>query len=78
MDADASVGNGCRETFPKIGIEHLEKLLMPQENTANLQQLQALFGLVFEELPTYHDILNGTPKFSFVFHLSSHFHKGAG
>ncbi len=31
---------------------------------------RVLFNLVFEELPTYTEILNGTPKLSLAFKLS--------
>ena len=34
---------------------------------------QALFGLVFSEIPTYQEITNGTPKLSLTFQLSSGF-----
>ena len=39
----------------------------------NIQQ--ALFGLVFDEFPTYEQILNGTPKLSLIFQLSKSFKK---
>ena len=45
-------------------VEHLEELLIDSEN---IYRQQALFGLVFEKLPTYEEILNRTPKLSLVF-----------
>lgn len=45
-------------------MEHHEELLLNKEN----QPLQKrLLSLVFDEQPTYDDILNGTPKISFIF-----------
>jgi hypothetical protein len=32
-----------------------------------------LFSLVFEKMPTYEEIVNGTPKLSYAFKLSSTF-----
>ncbi len=45
-------------------VEHLEELLLDKQNIA---RQQALFGLVFEELPTYQEILDRTPKLSLIF-----------
>lgn len=36
-------------------------------DTDDMRRQQALFGLVFEEFPTYNEILSGTPKLSPVF-----------
>ena len=49
-------------------MEHLGKILINQDN---LQAQRALFGLVFEEFPTYQEIRSGTPKLSLVFKLFS-------
>ena len=62
--------------YGKHLMEHLEELLMPKGNSTNLHTQRALFSLVFEEMPTYQDILNGTPKLSLIFQLSSDFHDG--
>ncbi len=52
----------------KYIMEHpFELLLKP----ANIKQQQALFALVFEELPTYEEITSGTPKLRWIFELSS-------
>lgn len=48
-------------------MEHPSEILI---NTENPIKKQALFGLVFEETPTYNDILNGTPKLTPIFALS--------
>jgi DNA invertase Pin-like site-specific DNA recombinase/polyhydroxyalkanoate synthesis regulator phasin len=49
-------------------MEHPAELLLNNDNPI---KKQALFGLVFEETPTYKDILNGTPKLTPIFALSS-------
>lgn len=54
----------------KYIMEHLEELLL---NPDNPRAQQSLFGLVFEEFPTFTQIANGTPKLSFIFELSSGF-----
>lgn len=48
-------------------MEHPAEMLL---NTTNIMQQQALFGLVFEETPTYEEICNGTPKLTWIFQLS--------
>ena len=48
-------------------IEHPAKLLL---NPANTTQLVSLYTLVFDEVPTYTEINNRTPKLSWVFKLS--------
>lgn len=62
--------------YAKYLMEHTEELLTPLDNTVNLEAQRALFGLVFDEIPNYRQILNGTPKLSFIFELSADFHKG--
>ena len=47
-------------------VEHPVKMLA---NNSNPQTQAALFDLVFEEVPTYTQIANGTPKMSFIFKL---------
>ena len=56
--------------YVKNLMEHPVEMLIEQ---SNLTALKGLFGLVFEELPTYEDILNGTPKMSLAYNLSSEF-----
>ena len=36
----------------------------------NMQEQLALYGLFFDEYPTYEEIVNGTPKLSLVFKLN--------
>ena len=57
----------------KAIMEQPAKMLL---NPTNMQQQQALFGLVFEEIPTYSEILNGTPRLTWIFKLTSGFPKG--
>jgi hypothetical protein len=56
--------------YVKNLMEHPVEMLVKQEN---LTALKGLFGLVFEELPTYEEILNGTPKLSIPYKLSEEF-----
>ena len=54
----------------KYLMEHHEKMLIEQRN---FTVLRALFGLVFDSLPTYMQIVNGTPNLSLVYKLSDEF-----
>ena len=59
------------QQFKEFGqhyLEHLSELLLNPENP---RQQASLFGLVFETFPTYEEIINGTPKLSWIFELSS-------
>lgn len=56
--------------YVKVLMEHPVEMLVKQEN---ITSLKALFGLVFDELPTYHQLLNGTPKLSLPYKLSEDF-----
>lgn len=58
--------------YARYLVEHPAEMLI---DTDDLQAQRALLDLVFEEMPTYHQILSGTPKLSFVFNLSSEFKK---
>jgi site-specific DNA recombinase len=51
-------------------MEHPSELLL---NPDDPRSLRDLFGLVFEKMPTYAEIVSGTPKLSLVFELSSGF-----
>lgn len=51
-------------------MEHPAEMLL---NTKDLRIQRDLFGLVFEKMPTYKEIVNGTPKLSYAFKLSSKF-----
>ena len=47
-------------------MEHPQEFLL---RAGNKQQRQAYFSLMFDELPTYQDVLDGTPKLAWVFKL---------
>ncbi len=51
----------------KTLVEHPTKILA---NVGNLREQLALYGLFFEQFPTYEELANGTPKLSLVFGLS--------
>lgn len=54
--------------YGKYCLEHLSELLLNPENP----RLQlSLFSLIFEELPTYENIINGTAKMAWIFTLST-------
>jgi site-specific DNA recombinase len=49
-------------------MEHPSEMLLKPVGTRRQEEL---FTLVFDEMPTYDEIVNGTPKMSFIFNLSS-------
>ncbi len=51
-------------------LEHLEELLI---DTANPLKRAAFFGLIFDEMPTYQDLVSGTPKLAPYLALKHHF-----
>jgi hypothetical protein len=51
-------------------MEHPAEILL---NISNIGAKRELFGLVFERMPTYYEIVNGTPKLACIFELSSAF-----
>lgn len=53
--------------YAKKLMEHPEEILIKQDNPIILE---ALFGLVFDQLPTYEEIVNGTPKLSLLYNAS--------
>lgn len=57
--------------YAKYLMEHHEEMLLKQKN---FTVLRSLFGLVFDDLPTYTKILNGTPKLSLSYSLSEEFY----
>lgn len=59
---------GRFKRYGKYCLEHLPELLL---NPENAQQQASLFGLIFEELPTYANIANGTAKMAWIFTLSA-------
>ncbi len=54
----------------KYVMEHPEEMLL---NPDNPRAQESLFGLVFEEFPTFTQIMSGTPKLSLIFEVSSDF-----
>jgi len=54
--------------YGKYCLEHLPELLLNPENPT--QQLN-LFSLIFEELPSYANIVNGTAKMAWIFDIST-------
>lgn len=52
----------------KIIMEHPSEILL---NSKDIRIQRDLFGLVFEKMPTYEEIVSGTPKLSYAFNLSS-------
>lgn len=51
-------------------MEHPAEILLQPNNP---RAKEKLFELFFEKMPTYADIVNGTPKLSLIFNLSSEF-----
>lgn len=61
------------KTFIRYAKEIMERPYEILIDKDNLSIKRTLFGLVFEEIPTYQEILNGTPKLSYIFKLSKDF-----
>jgi len=59
--------------YTKYLMEHREEMLIKQKN---FSLLRALFGLVFDKIPTYPEVLSGTPKLSLVYRLSEKYAGG--
>ena len=49
-------------------MEHLEELLIDTENVRRQEQL---FGMMFNELPTYNQIIDGTANLAEYFKLNN-------
>jgi len=58
--------------YAKNLMEHPENLLY----TKDINRLRTFYGLVFDEVPTYTEIANGTPKLSLPYQLSKEFSQG--
>ena len=56
--------------YVKNLMEHPVERLVKQKN---LSALRGLFSIVFDELPTYQEIVNGTPKLSIPYMLKDEF-----
>ena len=59
--------------YAKDLVEHPAKMLADNRNPV---KQHALFELVFDTLPTYAEIVNGTPKLSLLFKVSEEFKTG--
>lgn len=59
--------------YAKYYMEHLPELLFSEEDKI---KSAAMFGLLFDELPSYQDLVNGTPKLSPLVGLNNQFNKG--
>jgi site-specific DNA recombinase len=57
--------------YVKDLMEHPVEMLVKQQD---ITTLKGLFGVVFDELPTFEEIVNGTPKLSLTYRLSEEFH----
>lgn len=64
---DEEVKMKARVRFAGYFMEHLDELLLDEANPDRQRQL---FGLVFEEIPNYEQLVNGTPKLAPEFGLS--------
>lgn len=58
--------------FIKYYMEHFSELLLGSNNPL---ENASFFGLMFEERPTYYDLVNGTPKLSSLFKLNEEYEK---
>ena len=56
-------------------LEHLEELLLDTKNSLKKAEY---FGILFEETPTYQDLLSGTPKLAPYLALKPYFDSGLG
>ncbi|MDP3962777.1 MAG: hypothetical protein Q8Q03_02850, partial [bacterium] len=61
--------------YVRYYMEHLHSLLL--EGSDPLKKA-AMFGLVFEERPTYDDLINGTPKLAPLFKLNEEWNVSKG
>lgn len=55
-------------TYSKYFMEHLEELLIAEGKP---EQQKLLFQLLFEERPTFNDLVSGTPKLACVYELNT-------
>lgn len=59
--------------YAKFLMEHPAEMLTKLDDW---RARQAILGLIFEDTPTYQEIVNGTPKLSRIFRLSEKFKVG--
>lgn len=58
--------------YASFFMEHLDKLLINPDNPIKSAEY---FGLIFDELPTYTQVVNGTPVLSGLFKLNEEYKK---
>ncbi|MFA6427399.1 MAG: recombinase family protein [Candidatus Magasanikbacteria bacterium] len=61
------VGESDVDVFVSYMKQFMEHLPLFLSDNSNIDRQRALFGLIFDEFPTYEEIKNGTPKFSPIF-----------
>gem|GEM_PF-6871621 len=54
-------------TYSKYFMEHLEELLIAEDKP---EQQKLLFQLLFEERPTFNDLVSGTPNLACIYELN--------
>ena len=59
------------EVFTRKAKKIMEHPAILLKNPVSIRQQQMLYSLVFEEFPTYEEIVNGTAKLTWIFYLSS-------
>jgi len=67
---DKQVDTQVAINYTNYFMEHLEDLLLGGPNP---QKNAALFGLLFDETPTYQQLIDGTPKLACLFKLNEDF-----
>lgn len=67
---DQQVDTQVAINYTHYFMEHLEDLLL---NGPNPQKNAAMFGLLFDETPTYQELIDGTPKLACLFKLNEDF-----
>lgn len=67
---DKQVDTQVTINYTTYFMEHLEDLLL---GGSNLQKNASLFGLLFDEKPTYQELVDGTPKLACLFKLNDEY-----
>ena len=67
---DKQVDTQVTINYTNYFMEHLEDLLL---GGSNLQKNASLFGLLFDEKPTYQELVDGTPKLACLFKLNDEY-----
>lgn len=69
---DEQVDTQVTINYTNFFMEHLEDLLI---GGSNPRKNASLFGLLFDEKPTYQDLVDGTPKLACIFRLNEDYKK---